>query len=76
MIKENTAYVVKNEEEAKFIVNKMYEEGYRFYTGNKRDVIYTKNTTHYAIAVMGDIVIGNSMSLISYKNKIEVKELI
>lgn len=43
MIKENVYYEVENEEEAKWIVAKMYEEGYAWIGSNMSDTKYDKS---------------------------------
>ena len=43
MIKENVYYEVDNEEEAKWIVAKMYEEGYSWINSNISDTKYDKS---------------------------------
>ena len=61
MIKENVYYEVENEEEAKWIVNKMYEEGYNWIDGSNRDVTdYYKEGCSFKYCIERDYIRYNT----------------
>jgi hypothetical protein len=61
MIKENVYYEVENEEEARWIVTKMYEEGYNWIDGSNRDVTdYYKEGCSFKYCIEKDYIRYNT----------------
>jgi len=61
MIKENVYYEVENEEEAKWIVNKMYKEGYNWIDGSNRSVTdYYKEGYSFKYCIERDYIRYNT----------------
>lgn len=54
-IKENVYYEVDNEEEAKWILNKMYKEGYKWLESNVKDIYLNCGNIYYKITHTGNI---------------------
>lgn len=61
-IKENVYYEVDNEEEAKWIVNKMYKDGYNWIDGSNRNV-----TDYYKRRIFFQILYRKRLYKIQYR---------